>query len=235
MLRIATIIIKHMSHMAYFNLLARWQILRYGKFSQEKRYQYMSNWGQKVLASAGIKVDYKGKFPDQPGIVVANHVGFLDIPMLLHICPLSFVLKAELKRWPILGTASRLSSYIFIKRDQPNSREYAAQQIAKKVLEEKERVLVFPSGTTGLAGTKPWRQGCFKIAQREGLPIYPVRLTFDPPESATFVGNDLFFPKLIQLLRSPPRYVGVEVFPAEKISDAAADCARIQSLCEGTV
>ncbi len=226
-------ILFHMAHMAYFNQLAKRHVRRHGNLSKEKRFEYMSRWAKVILKSSRVPVQIRGIMPTDSGIVVANHLGFLDIPMLLQIAPLTFVLKDELRSWPILGTAAKLSSYIFVKRERADSRQYTAAQIAKKVLQDKELVLIFPSGTTGLAGTTPWKHGSFRIAKENGLRIYPARLTFEPVESATFINDDLFLPTLMRFFRNPPKVAILQVFPPETITDVEADCARIQRLCEG--
>src|SRR5580704_8350018 len=71
-------------------------------------------WVGKVL---GLRVIVRGEMVrTAPGLIVSNHVSWLDIIVLGGLVPLSFVAKSEVAGWPIIGTLARLHRAIFVDR-----------------------------------------------------------------------------------------------------------------------
>ena len=40
---------------------------------------------------------------DKPSLVLGNHIGYLDMPLVAKYCPATFVAKEEVNAWPIIG------------------------------------------------------------------------------------------------------------------------------------
>ena len=55
--------------------------------------------------------------------MTSNHNGWLDIPILSSVAPLSFVAKSEVARWPFFGTLGRLQRTVFIHRERSHARK----------------------------------------------------------------------------------------------------------------
>ena len=56
----------------------------------------------------GVRVSVLGA-PIRGGVLMtANHTGWLDIPVLSAVAPVSFVAKIEVAQWPFFGTDSLL-------------------------------------------------------------------------------------------------------------------------------
>lgn len=112
--------------------------------------QMMQHWATGLLAILNIKLNCHGKLPSMevPRVLLAaNHVSWLDVCVLMAACPTRFVAKAEISRWPILGTLCRNANTLFIERSKRSDTIRINQQISD-VLEASERVAVFPEGTT---------------------------------------------------------------------------------------
>src|SRR5438094_8144239 len=43
-----------------------------------------------------------------PTLILCNHVSWLDVPVFAAVCPIAFVAKHEVARWPIVGIIARL-------------------------------------------------------------------------------------------------------------------------------
>lgn len=110
----------------------------------------MQRWAVELLTLLNIKLHCHGKPPgvDIPrALLVANHVSWLDICVLMAVCPTRFVAKSEIATWPILGTLCKNTGTLFIKRTQRKDTMRINQHICE-ILEAGERVVLFPEGTT---------------------------------------------------------------------------------------
>ncbi len=84
----------------------------------------------------------------QPTLVLSNHVSWLDIPVLGSLQPLSFVAKAEVATWPLIGLFARLQRCIFIDRARKSHTTHVNTEVAQR-LAQGDVIVLFPEGTTG--------------------------------------------------------------------------------------
>lgn len=135
------------------------------------------------ISAAGIRVEVTGRHNVPVGvscIFVANHLSNLDPPILFPELPAmtSVLLKQELMRIPLLGTAMRLGKFVPIERT--NTREGARRTMAaaSAVLASGMHMLVFPEGTRSPDGRLgEFKKGPFFLAQHSQSPIVPVAIS----------------------------------------------------------
>jgi len=165
----------------------------------------LSGWAREALALLRLEVRLQGGHSPlrTPAILVGNLLGVLDIPVLRSLAPVVLVGKAEIARWPNLGTAGRRAGMVFVQRDSDGSRQQAARAIAACLRGRGMGIGLFPAGTTSLDEARPWRPGGFRIAREAGFPVQLFRLSYDPAGPAAFVGTDCLVPHLHRLLKSP--------------------------------
>lgn len=180
-----------------------------------------------ALWALGVRVTESGKPPGHaPTLVVANHVSWLDIPVLGSLRPLSFVAKHEIAGWPLFGTLARLQRSIFIERERKSATSEVNATISRR-LARGELIVLFAEGTTGDgARCLPFKAPLFGAAKlaladhaldhiilqplaiayraRDGLPL----TRRDRPEIAWYGDMDLL-PHLRAFLRGGP--VDVEI------------------------
>jgi lyso-ornithine lipid O-acyltransferase len=102
-----------------------------------------------VLRLLGVRVTVRGIPPgDAPTLVLANHVSWLDIPVIGSLRPLSFVAKAEVAGWPVVGLLARLQRSVFIDRARKAATAEVNAAVAHR-LAKGEVIVLFPEGTTG--------------------------------------------------------------------------------------
>lgn len=95
----------------------------------------------------GLDVRASGTFsPVRPTLFVANHSSYLDIPILGSLVEVSFVAKAEIRTWPLLGLLARLQNSVFVDRRLGGMRD-ARAEIARR-LALGSNLMLFPEGTT---------------------------------------------------------------------------------------
>ena len=97
-----------------------------------------------------IRVVVRGTPPatGHPTLVLANHVSWLDIPVMASLLPLSFIAKHEIADWPVFGFCARLQRCVFLDR----SRKAATAEVNAEVAERLaggDAIVLFPEGTTG--------------------------------------------------------------------------------------
>jgi 1-acyl-sn-glycerol-3-phosphate acyltransferase len=79
-------------------------------------------------------------------IYVANHLSYLDIPVVGSIVPASFVAKKEVSGWPVFGFLAKLQQTVFIDRKPGSAR--AGTDAIKNVIKAGKSIIVFPEGTS---------------------------------------------------------------------------------------
>ncbi len=111
-----------------------------------------------------------------PGLIVANHLSFLD-PLLVGLPlkrPVSFVARENLFRIPIIGWIL-WNTYVM-----PINREAAGTAVIRQTIERLNAGFlcgIFPEGTRGRGGqVGKFKPGFIALIRRSAVPIYPAAL-----------------------------------------------------------
>ena len=101
-----------------------------------------------VCRLLGVRVHCEGRLAREGGVlIVANHISWLDIPVLSTVAPLSFVAKSEVATWPFVGLLARLQRSVFVERARRMQvRETASEMMAR--LDAGDNVVLFAEGTS---------------------------------------------------------------------------------------
>jgi len=120
-----------------------------------------------VLLLFGVRVHLMGSVtPNRPLMFVCNHVSWLDIVVLSSVVPVSFVAKAEMASWPLLGWLAKIQRTIFVVREARRSSGQQADQIAER-LAAHEIMILFPEATTTDGNAlAPFKTPLFEAAKR---------------------------------------------------------------------
>lgn len=97
-----------------------------------------------------IRVTVRGA-PPRPGVptlVLANHVSWIDIPVMAGALPLSFIAKQEIATWPVFGYLARRQGCIFLDRTRKAATAEVNVRVADR-LAQGDVIVLFPEGTTG--------------------------------------------------------------------------------------
>ncbi|MFD8012139.1 lysophospholipid acyltransferase family protein [Streptomyces sp. NPDC059762] len=162
-------------------------------------------WARTVVRAFGVRPTVTGTppAPGRPALVVANHVSWLDIPLVAAVLPGRMIAKREVRDWPVLGALAALGGTLFIDRDGLRQLPGTVREVAG-VLAAGGRVTAFPEGSTwcGRAGGR-FRPALFQAAVDTGSDVQPVRIDYRPRGAAAYVGEDPLGASLWRVVRTP--------------------------------
>jgi len=117
-----------------------------GPLTMEQKAQWSHSSSRLVLGALGIHYRIDGQ-PPTHGLIVCNHLSYLDILILSAAMPCFFVAKMEIGGWPIFGKAARGNGTIFLDRSSMSSAQSVAEQMTER-FKLPIPVLLFPEGTS---------------------------------------------------------------------------------------
>lgn len=148
-----------------------------------------ANWAVHIL---NIELIIEGSLPSEQVLVMANHRSYLDIFVLLSVFPASIVGKKELKKWPIIGQATKIARMILVDRTEMKSL-FETMLLIGNEIQQGGSVIIFPEGTTFEGPlTKKFKSGGFSVAVENQIAVIPCVVFYTDLKDA-WVGNDLFF------------------------------------------
>lgn len=154
-------------------------------------------WGKCLAKIFHLNITVHGN-PEQisGGLIVSNHMGYIDI--LTHACTfhLRFAPKIEIRSWPFLGWYLNLSRPVWVdRRNRQKSRQTVMQ--FRETMNHGLNLLVYPEGTStsGEQPLLPFKSTPFEAASGEEVtfPILPVLTVYRPfadGGSMAWYGND---------------------------------------------
>lgn len=195
--------------------------------SSRHRRAISRHWSRHVLRILNIRLEVHGEIPDHreiPGVLLANHVSWLDIVVLNAVFPARFVAKAEVRSWPVVGWLAAKVGTLFIER---GAARHAARLNGRilEVLIRGEAVAVFPEGTTSEGDQlRPFRPALLAPAIHARVPVRPAAIRFHRASgelcrAAAFVGDIGFLGSLAQVLRESEMRVRVTLLPPIMAAD----------------
>jgi 1-acyl-sn-glycerol-3-phosphate acyltransferase len=185
--------------LAFFGLGAVFYISRYliksifVGYSLDRGLRLRKEFTNILIPVLGIQIEVFGELPKGGGLLVCNHRSYFDPFIILKDIYAMPVGKAEVKKWPVIGTAAQVSGAIFVDRNNPESRKQARESISEAI-KKGYFVINFPEGTTHTnEKTIAFKKGMFEDAAKENLTVYPVALEYQNDGDA-FIGEDTFTP-----------------------------------------
>lgn len=125
-----------------------WLLRLSGPLTWERRVGWMQRTAQRMLNSLDIEYSVDGQAPTR-GLVVCNHLSYIDILVLSAAMPCFFVAKIEIGGWPFFGRAARCGGTIFVDRGSLASAQSVAEQMTERLkLPIPIPMLLFPEGTS---------------------------------------------------------------------------------------
>lgn len=177
------------------------------RLSQPEREMRVQAWAQAMLERLGVRLTVVGaRRRAGPLLLVANHISFLDIVVLHATGYCRFVAKANVGRWPLIGTLATGTGTLYVQRESRRDARRVVQLMVD-ALAKGEIVAVFPEGTTGDGSTVlRFHSSLIQAAVAAGVPVQPVALRFfegnTPSRAATYVGDHSLVGSIWRTLRA---------------------------------
>ena len=136
-----------------------------------------ARWSRQLLDALGVRLLASGQAARE-GLLVANHISWLDIFAINALAPTAFVSKDDVLSWPLIGWLTSKAETIFLERGSRTAARRAKETITE-TLRARHLVAVFPEGTTSFGNdVQPFHGALFQSALDAGTQIAPVALRY---------------------------------------------------------
>ena len=185
-------------------VLRFWMLRLRGPLTLEQRARWAQQTCRGVLKGMGIRCGVEGH-PPAGGLVLSNHLGYLDILILSAAMPCFFVAKIEIGGWPFFGKAARMGGAIFLDRSSRKSAASVSAQMSER-FKLPVPVLLFPEGTsTDGERLLSFHSRLIEPATSAGVPITVATIRYrtddgTPERELCWYGDASFVPHLAKVL-----------------------------------
>jgi len=156
---------------------ARWCGLS-GKCSGSKRAAWLQRVSRRILGIFKTQIKTSGSIP-KSGLLVSNHLSYVDILVIASITPAVFVAKREVKGWPVFGFFARLAGTVFVDRERRTRVGQTAGEIAT-ALNHGALVVLFPEGTSSNGETVlPFKSSLLEPATRQTHALFASHIQYE--------------------------------------------------------
>jgi 1-acyl-sn-glycerol-3-phosphate acyltransferase len=191
---------------------------------------WLQRTGRRVGRIFQLQIHASGTIP-AGGLLVSNHVSYVDIIALLSLAPAMFVAKREVKSWPVMGLMAQLGGTLFIDR-QRRTHVGEINDDIQTALADGALVIVFPEGTSSDGSSVlPFKSSLLEPATRSRYPLTIGRVHYtleNGSDDATvaYWGDDVFFSHLLNLLSKRRVFANVRFAPVPNPSPDRKELAQ---------
>ncbi|HEX4871516.1 MAG TPA: lysophospholipid acyltransferase family protein [Nevskiaceae bacterium] len=192
-------------------------LLRLDRSGRLRMEPLMEFWLRRLLRILGIELCVQGEPLRGGHVQVANHVSWLDIPVLGAGRATHFIAKSEIRDWPVAGFLATAIGTFYLRRGKGGAKPLLAR--LTPFLQGGGRITLFPEGTTtdgrDVLGFHPRLLAAAVEAQ---VPVQPVVLRYGRGDGgadlAPFIGEDDLVSHILRLLRNRHLQVRLDYLPA---------------------
>lgn len=210
-------------HIGYGLTLA----VAYPWFAASRRRRILQHWSAALLHIFNVRIAIANDDPLHAlrhGLIVTNHISWLDVFVLNAIVPMRFVAKSEVRRWPVIGWLCARTQTLFIERG--NARSAARINVHMvELLQRGECLAVFPEGTT-TDGTQVahFHSSLLQPAIDAGAQIHPIAIRYQDGRGAhstvpAYIGEMSFGASMWNILSAPRLHVRLAAAPPLEASE----------------
>ena len=140
-------------------------------------------WAKRLLRILKIKITLTGEALKLLGkdsyLVVANHISWLDIPVIFSLKPVTFVSTSDVKTWPIIGMLAKILGAIFVDRNRKSNLPEVIQAMNHHFAIKKQSVCIFPEGITSNGyQVLPFKSSLFQSAFEADKLLLPLSIKY---------------------------------------------------------
>lgn len=215
--------------LAAFDLF--WVALRHGFHpSSHARSRWLQRNSRRV-AKVIVAENNNGHVRPGAGLLVCNHVSYLDILVLGSIAPAVFVAKNEVAGWPVFGWFARNCGTIFVRRDLRSDVTRIGDEIRDR-LQRGFLVVLFPEGTSSDGReVLPFKSSLLEPVRQVGRDVFAAHVSYaqrdgTPGTDVPYWGDMTLFPHMVRLLSQPRVKARVNLLAIKNLPDDRKELAR---------
>jgi lyso-ornithine lipid O-acyltransferase len=210
-----------------------------GRLSEVQRAEWLQRWCIFGLRVIDAVVEVEGNVPTR-GLIVSNHLSYLDILVYSTIARCAFVSKREVRSWPLFGLIASLAGSIYIdRRDRGDTQRVTSEMAA--ALSHDHPLVLFPEGTSSDGSSVlSFHSSLFEAAVTTQTPITAAHLSYAVTNGSVardvcYWGKMTFAPHIVRLFAVRQVRACVRFSPAAQVFDdrklaAAATHSEVISL-----
>lgn len=180
--------------------------------------EWVRRWCRWIVRAAGVRVRITGTTVPTGGLLlVANHISWMDIPLLAAVRPARMLAKSDIRDWPVAGPVAARGA-LFIDRNRLRALPGTVARIAD-ALRDGQAVGVFPEGSTWCGRAQgSFRRAVFQAALDADVPVQPVHLRYRMTEGSAstapaFIGDDSLLASVWRVVLTRGLVAEVDVRP----------------------
>lgn len=231
---------RYISVVAFIAIGAVIALVAFGRLGVPARARVARHWSRRVTRSLGVRLAVTGQtaLPDRPVLFVANHVSWLDIPVVLATYPVRFVSKDDVRAWPVMGWLATRAGTLYLNRGSGRAAHRMAGMLTQALMDG-QRVVIFPEGTTTDGShVLPFKPMLLQAAVDAGACVVPLSLHYGdaagrPTAAAAFVGDMSFVDTLRNIVAA--RGLVAEVVLHPPIDSLGLDRNQLAALTESAI
>lgn len=185
---------------------------------------------RRVLRIMKAEVKTHGPIPLK-GLLVSNHLGYLDILVLSAVAPAVFIASNDVKRWPVLGWCAILAGTLFARPTKRSDVTRLNREVAH-ALDTGALVVLFPEGTSS-DGSQilPFRSSLLEPVTRLKHPLSAAFIHYSLPdgdsgEDICYSANSTLVSHLVKLFSKSRIRAGVSFVRLEQGPHDRKELAR---------
>lgn len=185
-----------------------------------RRNALIRTWSARMLRILAVETRVSGEplLLNHGELLVANHVSWIDIWLILSLYPVRFVSKSDVRGWPVIGWLAQRCGTLFIDRERRHHTAAVNQQI-RAHLNADESIALFPEGTTSDGRSlQRFFTSLFQPVADSGIPVRPLALRYVLADGAidtapAYYGDLSLLESLTSVLRRRRIVVELTVLP----------------------
>ena len=139
---------------------------------------WIHRWCRRIVRMMGFRCEVEGWVPRE-GVVVSNHLSYLDILLYSSVRPFVMVAKTEVRGWPLMGWITSRAGTVYVERGGGPKSWPGVNAAMAEAYRSGLPVLFFPEGTTtNGASVLPFRRGLFHSVLNNWVPLRTAALRY---------------------------------------------------------
>ena len=168
---------------------------------------WLHHWSRFACRVLGIHVTKRGSIPPS-GLLVCNHLSYLDVVVFSSIQPCVFVAKRDITVWPLFGWLARAAGTIFVDRERRLSSSAVLDPV-RDAITGGSLVVLFPEGTSSDGSTVlPFKSALLESAVQLRCPVAAAAIEYSLDQGSVadevcYWRDMILVPHLLNLFSKP--------------------------------